>query len=107
MTLDPDRNRLPLGSEAAGAVERPSPLRGRSGLAAALAVLACTGCCAVPILVPLGVLTAGGVAAATTGLTVVAAILFGVAVLLWVLHRRTTRRALEPHGCAGNCTRSR
>jgi hypothetical protein len=68
-----------------------------------LAVVACVGCCAVPVLVPLSVLGGGAVAAATTGLTVVAGALFAAAVLLWVLHRRATQRAAAPHGCGDAC----
>lgn len=85
--------------------ERAGAMRARSKLAAVLAVLACAGCCALPVLVPLGLLTGGAVAAATTGLTIVAGVLFAAAVLLWVLNLRTTRhatrRATAEHGCAG------
>jgi hypothetical protein len=103
VTLDPDRNLLAQDTGAADVEKRPTALR-RSKLAAVLAVLACVGCCAVPVLVPLGMLTTGGLAAATTGLTVVSVILFAAAVLLWVLHRRTKGRAAAHQGCgAGGC----
>lgn len=76
------------------------PLR-RSKVLAVLAALACAGCCAVPLLVPLGVLTGAGVAAATTGLLVVSAVLFGVAGLFWLHHHRRTRRRAG-HACSGD-----
>ena len=107
MTLDPDQNLLAQDTGAANTdrrERRPSRLKARSKLAAVLAVLACAGCCAVPVLVPFGVLTAGGVAAATTGFTVVAVILFVGAALMWVLHLRAKRRADAQHDCAaGDC----
>jgi hypothetical protein len=86
-----------------GATDGSDALPAGSRLAAVLAVLACVGCCAVPVLVPLGLLGGGAVAAATTGLTVVAGVLFAAAVLLWVLHRRTKRRATAQHGCGDTC----
>jgi hypothetical protein len=77
----------------------------RSKVLALLAIVACAGCCALPVLVPLGVLTTAGVAAATTGLLVVAAVLFVLAGVLWFAHRRLThRRAHVGHGCVeGEC----
>jgi hypothetical protein len=73
----------------------------RSKVLALLAIVACAGCCALPVLVPLGVLTTAGVAAATTGLLVVAAVLFVLAGALWFAHRRLTPAR---HGCAeGEC----
>jgi hypothetical protein len=80
--------------------EQAGPPR-RSKVVASLAALACVGCCALPLLVPLGLLGATGVAAATTGLLVVSAVLFGLAGLLWFLHRHRK----SSHACEkGNCS---
>ncbi|OLZ50288.1 hypothetical protein [Amycolatopsis keratiniphila] len=80
--------------------ERGRPPR-RSKVLAFLAAIACAGCCALPLLVPLGLLSGAGIAAATTGLLVVSAVLFGLAGLLWFLHHRRTRRRQASHACAG------
>jgi mercuric ion transport protein len=73
----------------------------RSKVVAFLAAIACVGCCALPLLVPLGLMSGAGIAAATTGLLAVSAALFGVAGSLWFVHRRRTRRRETGHGCAG------
>jgi hypothetical protein len=52
VTLDPDRNLRAQDTGPADAEKRLTALR-RSKLAAVLADLACVGCCAVPVLVPL------------------------------------------------------
>ncbi|SDN06559.1 mercuric ion transport protein [Lentzea albidocapillata subsp. violacea] len=73
----------------------------RSKVVAFLAAIACVGCCALPLLVPLGLLGGAGVAAATTGLLVVSTVLFGLAGLLWLLHHRQKSN----HSCPqGNCS---
>ena len=70
-------------------------------MVAFLAALVCIGCCALPPLIPLGVLGTAGVAAATTGLLVPSAVLFGLAGLLWFLrHRRSQQKA---KACAADC----
>jgi mercuric ion transport protein len=73
---------------------------------AVLAVIACVGCCALPVLVPLGVLTTAGVAAATTGLLVLSAVLLALAGLLWITHHQVRRRVTSAQaGCGGeNCS---
>lgn len=80
--------------------EQAGPPR-RSKVVAFLAAIACVGCCALPLLVPLGLLGGARIAAATTGLLVVSAVLFGLAGLLWFLHQRPKSK----HACAqGNCS---
>ncbi|MEU0882480.1 hypothetical protein ABZ345_28050 [Lentzea sp. NPDC005914] len=82
------------------AVEPSGPPK-RSKVIAYLAAIACIGCCALPLLIPLGLLASAGVAAATTGLLVVSAVLVVLAGLLWfVRHRRKST-----HACSqGNCS---
>lgn len=109
MNLEP--RPAPAGSTTASSPDptvdsTPATAGSRAGLAVVLGVLACAGCCATPLLIPLGLLSVGGAAAATTGLTVVAVVLFGLAVLLGI-HSYRTRRAqrtaptAEAH--AGGC----
>lgn len=104
MIADTDRKMSTQQAEAAHA-GKWSGIRWAQGLfAAGLGGLACVGCCVVPLLVPLGLLTAGGVATATTGLTVVSAVLLVAAVVLWVWRARSrrvaARRARADEGCA-------
>ncbi|MCP2246395.1 hypothetical protein [Lentzea aerocolonigenes] len=88
-----DAVQLPITPEQAG------PPR-RSKVVASLAALACAGCCALPLLLPLGLVSGAGVAAATTGLFVVSTVLFGLAGLLWFVHHRRKAR----HACRGTCS---
>lgn len=104
LTPGPGRASLPVEPVPAVRDEQTGPPR-RSKVLTFLAALACAGCCAIPLLVPLGVLTGAGIATATTGLLVVSGVLFLVASLLWFLHHRTTRRRVTGHACAGgNCS---
>lgn len=63
-------------------------------------VVACAGCCALP-LVSFGLITVGASAvAAATGLLVVAAVLFGIAGLTWALHySRVVRQRATGRAC--------
>ncbi|MCG8927374.1 hypothetical protein [Lentzea sp. CC55] len=92
-----DAVHLPLDA----AEDTPSGPPKRSKVIAYLAAIACIGCCALPLLIPLGLLTGAGVAAATTGLLVVSAVLFALAGLLWFAHHRRK----SDHACSqGNCS---
>jgi mercuric ion transport protein len=67
-----------------------------------LAAIACVGCCALPLFVPLGLLTAAGVAAATTGLLIASGVLLALAGLLWFAHHRLRGgRTTAGSGCSG------
>ncbi len=97
VTPGPDAASLPIEPAHRGQAGPPR----RSKVVAFLAALACAGCCALPLLVPLGLLTGAGVAAATTGLLVISAVLFVLAGSLWFLNHRRTRRRQAGHACSG------
>jgi len=74
----------------------------RSKVTAALAVVACAACCALPLLVGAGLLTGAGAAWAEQTLLAVAGSLVAVAAGMWWLYRRRTARARGGCGCGGN-----
>jgi mercuric ion transport protein len=80
----------------------------RSKVTAALAVLACAACCALPVLIGVGLLTGAGAALAEQTLLAVAGLLIAVAVGMWWLHRRRASRTTTSAttgvvcGCGGN-----
>ncbi len=91
-------------------VEEPRSPR-RVALSGALAVAACAACCALPLLVGAGTLTAGAAAALNQTLLAVSVGLVVLAVVFWGRHqrRRTAVRAASSHGggtcgCGGGCS---
>ncbi|GAA4974942.1 hypothetical protein [Actinoplanes utahensis] len=84
----------------------PAPVRigteppRRSKVTGGLAVLACATCCALPLLIGAGVLTAAGAAILERTLLAVAAGLVVAALGMWGLHRRRSARHTGC-GCTG------
>jgi hypothetical protein len=75
----------------------------RSKVTAALAVLACAACCALPVLIGAGLLTGAGAALAEQRLLAVAGLLIAAAAGMWWLHRRRVSRAAGPASAVGSC----
>jgi mercuric ion transport protein len=71
----------------------------RSKITGGLALVACAACCALPLLIAVGVLTTAGAAIVQYTLLTIAAGLAALALALWWLHRR---RTAAPCGC-GTC----
>ncbi|MFI7131803.1 hypothetical protein ACIBQ1_39435 [Nonomuraea sp. NPDC050153] len=72
----------------------------RSKVTAALAVLACAACCALPVLIGVGLLTGAGAALAEQTLLAVAGLLIAAAAGMWWLHRRrASRTAVGADSC--------
>ncbi|MEV5559922.1 hypothetical protein AB0L44_40300 [Nonomuraea wenchangensis] len=75
----------------------------RSKVTAALAVLACATCCALPVLIGAGLLTGAGAALAEQTLLAVAGLLVAAAAGMWWLHRRRSLRGVGGSAAAGSC----
>jgi high-affinity Fe2+/Pb2+ permease len=76
----------------------------RSKVIGGLAALACAACCAIPLLIAVGVLTGAGAAILEQTLLAVAAGLVVVAVGMWWLHRhRNAQRAATAGGANCGC----
>ncbi|OAA20103.1 hypothetical protein UG55_108116 [Frankia sp. EI5c] len=79
----------------------------RAAVSATLAVLACAACCALPLLIGAGLLTAGAAAAVNQTLVAAAIALAVLAVVFlgWHQRRRTTARTVTGGscGCGGGC----
>jgi mercuric ion transport protein len=73
----------------------PNAPPARSKVTGGLAALACAACCAIPLLIAAGVLSGAGAAILQRTLVAVAAGLAVLAVGMWWLHRRQTRRAAD------------
>ena len=98
---------LPLPSPTptghpAPAVDTAPPRR--SKVTGGLAALACAACCALPVLIAVGVLTGAGAAILEKTLLAVAAGLAALATGMWWLHRRRSvrRAAAVGAGCGGS-----
>jgi high-affinity Fe2+/Pb2+ permease len=78
----------------------------RSKITGGLAVLACAGCCAIPLPIAAGVVSGAGAAVLERTLLMVAAGLAVLALAMWWLHRRRSVRhaaAGASCDCGGGC----
>lgn len=75
----------------------------RSKVAGALAVLACAACCAIPLLIAVGVITGAGAAILEKTLLALAAGLVVAALGMWWLHHRRSARRAAAAGASCGC----
>jgi mercuric ion transport protein len=97
---------LPITATGRAPIERAPDDGGpplRSKVTAALAVLACAACCALPLLIGAGLLTGAGAALAEQTLPAIAVLLIAVAAGMWWLHRRRAARTAAASGTACGC----
>ncbi|MDP9843613.1 hypothetical protein [Streptosporangium lutulentum] len=94
---------LPTVGRQPGAAGDPDANGGgpplRSKVTAALAVLACAACCALPVLIGVGLLAGAGAALAEQTLLAASRLLVAAAAGMWWLHRRRASRAAGSCGC--------